>query len=39
VLALALTAAAAFEPMDDAARGEVVAAVCDEPHIFPMPSR
>ncbi len=38
VLALALTAAAAFTPMDDAERAAAAAGVRSEPHIFPMPT-
>ena len=38
VLALALTAAAAFTPMDDAERAAAAAGVRSEPHIFPMPA-
>jgi aryl-alcohol dehydrogenase-like predicted oxidoreductase len=39
LLALALDAAAAFEPMDEPAREAASADVRDEHHIFPMPTR
>jgi aryl-alcohol dehydrogenase-like predicted oxidoreductase len=38
VLALALDAAAAFTPMDDAERASAAGGVGSEPHIFPMPT-